>query len=93
MAKVEISPQHNEIVKQLAKEREITADQAAEYLIQVAAGRLSAIRRDAKRRAAGKPPAHRKVTVVSLDAKKEAAKPAKAKKTPKAKKEAKEASA
>lgn len=84
MATVTIAPDNNTIAKQYAQEKGCNVDEAVDRLIQIAAGRLAAIRKDAKRRAAGKPTTHRKVTVVSLEKKAKAA-PAKAKKAPKAK--------
>lgn len=87
MATVTIAPDNNTIAKQYAQEKGCNVDEAVDRLIQIAAGRLAAIRKDAKRRAAGKPTTHRKVTVVSLEKKAKAA-PQRAK-APKVKKAAK----
>lgn len=63
---VRVSAESNSVIDQVAKQRECTAGEAADYLVHVAKGRLNALRRDNKRRAEGKPATMRKVEVKVL---------------------------
>lgn len=49
MANIEVSPETNANLKQYAQEKGITVNEAAEKLIDTAVGRLSAVRKYAKK--------------------------------------------
>lgn len=63
MATVTVSPESFTTIKQISDERELSKDEAADYLIRVARGRLNALRKDNNRRAKGLPAPIRKVEV------------------------------
>lgn len=83
---VRVSKKVMSIISEVADDREVTAGEAADALINTAWNRIRAVRRDEARRAAGKPTKFRKVTVKTLAAKpKKASKPKAAKKAKKPK--------
>lgn len=82
MATITVSPETNANLKQYAQEKGIDVNEAADKLIDTAVGRLSAVRKYAK-----------KISKEGKPAKAKAAPKAKAKKAPKAKKEAAAATA